>query len=235
MFARISTVLPVLLVTAVAGLLLTQVATAAENGLEWRWGYSSIEVNATDDLMPGPPTGEIYCSEGVIDMTNPMMPVCPEGATLEVRNGTGMSRMYSDDPRMSGLLTYVSNASFDADYFTGPVWGSWQLEVDACDGVWKGTWSGERTFAPGQPNLVDTFFPPGFGGVWISKFDLRGHAKGDCVNRLRMKGIEIITTLTPLPVPYEVLGPLCDAGCLPEGVSTSKVYGRWWDLRGANQ
>jgi antitoxin ParD1/3/4 len=43
-----------------------------------------------------------------------------------------------------------------------------------------------------------TGFPPGFGGVWISKFDLRGRAEGDCINRLRMKGIEIITTLTPV-------------------------------------
>ena len=236
MFARISTVLPVLLVTAVTGLLLTQVAAAAENGLEWKRAYGSIEVNATDDLLPGPPTGDVYCSEGLIDMKNPMMPVCPEGATLEVRNATGMSRMYSNDPRMSGWLTYVSNASFDADYFTGPVWGSWMLEVDACDGVWEGTWSGERTFVPGQPNPMDAFLPPGFGGVWISKFDLSGRAEGDCIKRLRMKGIEIITTLTPMPVPSEVLGPLCEpAGCLPEGVSTSKVYGRLHDLRGAHK
>ena len=236
MFARISTVLPVLLVTAVTGLLLTQVAAAAENGLEWKRAYGSIEVNATDDLLPGPPTGDVYCSEGLIDMKNPMMPVCPEGATLEVRNATGMSRMYSNDPRMSGWLTYVSNASFDADYFTGPVWGSWMLEVDACDGVWEGTWSGERTFVPGQPNPMDAFLPRGFGGVWISKFDLSGRAEGDCIKRLRMKGIEIITTLTPMPVPSEVLGPLCEpAGCLPEGVSTSKVYGRLHDLRGAHK
>ena len=229
MFARISSFLPVLLMTAVTGLLLTQVATGSEKGDRWNWGNRFIEVNATDDLMPVPPTGEVYCSEGDINPTNPMMPTCPAGASLEVRNATGMSRMYADDPRMSGLLTYVSNASFDTDYFTGPVWGSWRLEVDACDGVWEGKWSGHRTFVPGQFNPVDTFFPPGFGGVWISKFELHGHAKGDCIDRLRMKGIEIITTLTPMPVPYEVLGPLCEpAGCLPEGVSMAKVFRRWW-------
>jgi hypothetical protein len=230
MFARISTVLPVLLVTAVTGLLLTQVATGSENGHGWTRGNGFIEVNATDDLLPGPPTGEVYCSQGDIDMTNPLMPVCPEGASLEVRNVAGMSRMYSDDPRMSGLLTYVSNASFDAGYFTGPVWGSWQLEVEACDGFWEGTWSGDRTFVPGQWNPVDAFFPPGFGGVWISKVELRGQAEGACIDRLRMKGIEIIITLTPMPVPYEVLGPLCAAaGCLPEGVITSKILGPWQD------
>ncbi len=229
MFARILNVLPALLVTVVTGLLLTQVATGSDNGHGWKRGYGLIEVNATDDLLPGPPTGEVYCSEGVIDMTNPLMPICPEGASLEVRNVTGESRMYSDDPRMSGLMTYVSNASFDADYFTGPVWGTWLLEVEACDGVWEGTWTGDRTFVPGQLNPVDAFFLPGFGGVWISKFELRGHAEGDCIDRFRMKGIEIITTLTPMPVPYEILGPLCEpAGCLPEGVSTSKVFRRWW-------
>ena len=226
MFARISSVLPLLLVTVVTGLLLTQVATGSENGDGWRRGNGFMEVNATDDLMPVPPTGEVYCSEGEINPTNPLMPTCPAGASLEVRNATGMSRMYADDPRMSGLLTYVSNASFETDYFTGPVWGSWRLEVEACDGVWEGKWSGERTFVPGQFNPVDAFFPPGFGGVWISKFELRGHAEGDCNDRLRMKGIEIITTLTPMPVPYEVLGPLCAAGCLPEGVSTAKILGR---------
>ena len=234
MFARISTVLPALLVTAVTGLLLTQVATGSEDGHGWTTGKGFIEVNATDDLLPGPATGEVYCSEGIIDMANPLMPICPAGASLEVRNATGMSRMYADDPRVTGLLTYVSNASFDADYFTGPVWGSWMLEVEACDGVWEGTWSGHRTFVPGQWNPVDAFMPPGFGfeGVWISKFELRGHAEGDCVDRLRMKGIEIITTLTPMPVPYEVLnailGPLCEpVGCLPEGVSTSEILGPW--------
>jgi len=226
MFARKLNVLTALLVTAVIGLLLTQVATGFDDGHGWRRDTGLIEVNATDDLLPGPPTGEVYCSEGIIDMTNPLMPICPEGASLEVRNVTGMSRMYSDDPRMSGLLTYVSNASFDSDYFTGPVWGTWALEVDACDGVWEGTWRGNRTFVPGQLNPVDEFFPQGFGGVWISKFELRGHAEGDCIDRLRMKGIEIITTLTPMPVPYEMLGPLCGpAGCLPEGVSTAKVFG----------
>jgi len=229
MFVRISTVLPVLLVTAVTGLLLAQVATGSENSHGYARGNGFMEVNATDDLLPGPPTGEVYCSEGVIDMTNPMMPACPSGATLEVRNATGMSQMFSDDPRMSGLLSYVSNASFDA-HFTGPVWGTWMLEVEACDGFWEGTWSGDRTFVPGQWNPADAFFPPGFGGVWISKFDLRGRAEGDCIDRLRMKGIEIITTLTPMPVPYEFLGPLCEpAGCLPEGVSTAKVFGPWRD------
>ena len=229
MFARISSVLPVLLVTAVTGLLLTQVAIGSENDDGWTRGNGFIEVNATDDLMPVLPTGEVYCSEGDIDPTNPLMPTCPAGASLEIRNVTGMSRMYADDPRMSGLLTYVSNASFDANYFTGPAWGSWRLEVEACDGVWEGTWNGNRTFVPGQLNPVDAFFPPGFGGVWISKFELRGHAEGDCIDRLRMKGIEIITTLTPMPVPYEVLG-LCEpAGCLSEGVSSAKILGRWQD------
>ena len=73
MFARISSVLPVLLVTAVTGLLLTQVATGFENGHGWKRGNRIIEVNATDDLMPVLPTGEVYCSEGEIDPTNPMM------------------------------------------------------------------------------------------------------------------------------------------------------------------
>lgn len=225
MFARKLNVLPVLLVTAVTGLLLTQVATGFDDGHGWTRGTGLIKVNATDDLLPGPPTGEVYCSEGVVDMTNPLMPICPEDASLEIRNVAGMSRMYSDDPRMSGLLTYVSNASFDG-YFAGPVWGSWLLEVEACAGVWEGTWTGDRTFSPGQLNPVDAFFPPGFGGVWITSIDLHGSAEGACVDQLRMKGIEIITTLTPMPVPYEMLGPLCEpAGCLPEGVSTARVFG----------
>ncbi len=225
MFAKISTIFSYLLVTTVSILLLTQVASGSELGQNWTMGNRTVAVNGTDDWIPGPPTGEVYCSEGDIDMTNPLMPLCPPGTMLQIREGVSMSRMSSDDPRLAGMLIYTFNGSFDAGYFTGPAWGTWMLEVDACDGVWEGTWTGDRTFVPGQLNPVDAFFPPGFGGVWISKIQLRGHAQGECVDRLRMKGVEIITTLTPMPVPYELFLPCDLVGCLPEGVSTAKVLG----------
>jgi hypothetical protein len=42
-----------------------------------------------------------------------------------------------------------------------------------------------------------------------------------------MTGTELITTLTPMPVAYEMIPGFCDLGCLPEGVITGKIYPAW--------
>lgn len=228
MFTKASNYVSILLIAALPGLPLIEDALGFESGNGWNTGDRPAVVNGTDDWLPGFPTGEIYCSEGEIDLSNPLVPVCPAGATLEIRDGTAFSVMHAQDPRLAGLLTFTFNGSFNADDFTGPAWGTWMLAVDVCEGAWDGTWTGLRTFVPGQLNPLDAFIPPpGFGGVWISKLDLRGHGAGECLDRLGMKGVEIITTLTPMPVPFEMILPCDIVGCMPEGVTTAKILGPW--------
>jgi hypothetical protein len=131
-----------------------------------------------------------------------------------VRDATAESLVFADDPRFTGILTYTLNYNFDAD-FTGSAWGTWSLEVSACEGVWEGVWNSKRTLLPDLPG------PLGMG-VWIGKMQLIGHGRGACVDGLQMKGSEIATTYTPIPLPYEMIG-FCGSTCVPEGTLTGEI------------
>ncbi len=226
MRTQLSKALTIVLTVIISGPLIAEDWSTDEFGRNWLGNRHVQQVFGTDDWLPSPPSGDLYCSEGVLDMTNPLLPLCPPGTTLEVRNATAFSRMHANDPRVAGQLTFVFSGSFDSASFSGPAWGTWKLESDGCDGTWEGTFAGQRSFVPGQANPLDPFFPPGFGGVWISNLDLRGKSTGDC-GGLRMKGVEIITTLTPLPLAYEMLLPCDQIGCLPEGVTAGRIFRRW--------
>lgn len=217
MFTKLTAVFPYLLVTALLCTLSVQAASGSEQNQGWRPGSPMTHVTGTDDWLPGVPAGLLYCSEGELDMTNPAMPACPPGATLELREVTGQARMFGDDPRLVGLLSFSVNGSLDALFFSGPVWGHWTLDVEGCDGSWEGTFHGERSFVMDQPGPLGD-------GMWIGALKLRGSGSGECVDRLRMSGTEIITTLTPMPLAYEMIPGLCDFGCLPEGVITGRIY-----------
>lgn len=220
MFTKLTAVFPCLLVTSLLCTLPAQAASGSEQNQGWWPKSRTTTVTGTDDWLPGVPNGILYCSEGELDMTNPAMPACPPGSTLEMRDVTAQARMFGDDPRLVGLLSFSVNGSLDALMFSGPVWGTWTLDVEGCDGSWEGTFYGDRSFVPDQPG------PLGMG-MWIGALKLRGIGTGECVDRLRMTGTELITTLTPLPIAYEMIPGLCDFGCLPEGVTTGKIYRRW--------
>jgi len=220
MFTKLTTVFGCLLVTSLLFTLPAQAASGPEQTHFW-WPDSPISnVTGTDDWLPGVPDGILYCSEGELDMSNPVVPVCPPGTTLEMRDVTAQAEMFGDDPRLVGMLSFSVNGSLDAMMFSGPVWGTWTLEVASCDGSWEGTFYGERSYVPNQPGPVGN-------GMWIGALKLRGTGSSGCVDRLRMTGTELITTLTPLPVAYEMIPNFCDLGCLPEGVTTGKIYRSW--------
>ena len=219
MFTKLTAVFPCLLVTSLLCTLPAQAASGPEKN-HW-WPESPISnVTGTDDWLPGAPDGLLYCSEGELEMTNPVMPFCPPGTTLELRDVTSQAQMFGDDPRLVGMLSFSVNGSLDAVMFSGPVWGTWTLEVESCDGSWEGTFYGERSYVPDQPGPLGA-------GMWIGALKLRGTGSGGCVDKLRMSGTELITTLTPMPVAYEMIPGFCDLGCLPEGVTTGKIYPSW--------
>ena len=220
MFTKLTAVFGCLLVTSLLFMLPAQAASGPEENHLW-WPQSPISnVRGTDDWLPGVPDGILYCSEGELDMSNPVVPVCPPGTTLELRDVTAQAQMYGDDPRLVGLLSFSVNGSLDSMMFSGPVWGTWTLEVESCDGTWEGTFDGVRSYVPNQPGPLGD-------GMWIGSLRLHGTGSGGCVDKLRMTGTELITTLTPMPLAYEMIPGFCDLGCLPEGVITGRIYPSW--------
>lgn len=176
-------------------------------------GALKSEFVATDDWFLGGDLGQIHCPGGEFT-GNPFQP-CPPGTNIHVRDSIGQSQAISDDPRVTGILTYTFNGNFD-ESFTGPVWGTWTLEVAACNGIWEGIWNGKRTLLPGLPG------PAGMG-TWIGVIRLTGHGYGGCVDGLRFRATEIITTYSPFPVAYEMILPCGDPMCPPEGVLTGRI------------
>ena len=210
MFARIATIFTFLMMSAVVCLLQAQDAFAIKK--EQGNGAVKVEFSATDDWSPIGELGQITCPGGEFT-GNPIQP-CPPGTNVHVRDATAEALVSADDPRLTGILTYTLNYNFDAE-FTGSAWGTWNLEVAACEGVWEGVWNSKRILLPDQPG------PLGMG-IWIGKMKLIGHGRGDCVDGLKMKATEIATTFTPIPFPYEMIG-LCGGGCQPEGILMGEI------------
>jgi hypothetical protein len=212
MFARIPTLLTFLMIFAVASLLQSQDAFGSKKGKGHGHGAVKVEFNATDDWSPAGTLGQITCPGG--EFTGDLMQPCPPGTNIHVRGATAETSVLANDDRFTGNLTYTLNYNFDAD-FTGTAWGTWSLEVEACEGIWEGVWNSKRTLLP-DPG------PAGMG-VWIGKMKLVGHGSGDCVDGLKMNGTEIATTYTPIPLPYEWFLPCDNPTCTPEGVITGEI------------
>lgn len=213
------TIVPFLLMTLAGYLLFSQCALAAGHQTERMANGQFTEFSATDEWLAGGDLGQIACLEGEFS-GDPFQP-CPPGVGIRIRGSSSLSQVFADDPRLAGLLTYTFNADFGPD-FAGPVWGTWTLETDACDGIWEGRWNGHRAFVPGQT----TPFGP---GVWIGNFRITAQGHGDCIDRLSLVADEVATTLTTFPVAYEMLLP-CDAMvCLPEGAFSGWIKNPWWN------
>lgn len=212
--------LAILIASLFAGLILSTSALGSSFSGGSGSGSRFTEVSGLDNWLPGPPSGTFRCREG--DFTgDPLQPCTVAGSGMQIRDAAALSIMSATDERLTGVLTYIFNTNFDGAY-SGPAWGTWTLEVAACDGVWEGTWTGRRTFVPG-PNPLDAFLPPpGIGGIWISELRSVGHGTG-CLDGLQVKSSERATTLTPVPIAYEMIPGLCDLGCPPEGMVEGRI------------
>lgn len=138
---------------------------------------------------------------------------CTDSMTgrLHLRDGAGWSCTSSNDPRMTGIGLYTSNANFDADA-NGPVWGEFKIVpfencnkdavyseqyedfVNNATSYWYGTWNGKREFD------VDK-------GAWVGDIKFVARGVGEGLNGLHFKGHMWITTFTPFPIPYEFIFP----------------------------
>ena len=94
---------------------------------------------------------EFTGAEIVVDLIYPGDITFP-GGTFERIHGRGRiweMRHETTDPRVTGTAIVVSNGNFDED-FSGPAWGTFQLQPDVYDGFWEARWQSP----PGRPNII---------------------------------------------------------------------------------
>ena len=183
-------------------------------------GVHRTEVNITEDWPADSllDTGTMNCPGGELEWIDPVTPFCPASGRVHFRNLTGYACYESSDPRFTGVGLYMANGNLDADY-TGPVWGTWMVvPFAACDPAflidppvyWKGTWRGKRS-------LVCDSGPC----MYIGNLKLVGKGYGGDIQGIHYKGNEVITTFTPLPIPWELIPGFPADG--PEGVITAVI------------
>ncbi len=142
--------------------------------------------------------GVLSCP-GTLPTGNPMQP-CPDGSRIRGRGTTLKSRVASDDPLLAGWFTITGNANFDSNA-TGMAWGRFRLELDACGGVFEGSWTGQRSQMDGVG--------------WLSRIAGVGRGTGGCVEGQHLKFSETMVSFAPVSVMYigqlnaEVLSPPC--------------------------
>ena len=151
-------------------------------------------------------------------MLDPVTPVCAATGRVHFRKMAWWACFASDDPRLSGIGIATANGNFDANY-TGPVGGTWMIVPSAdCNptdlidppAYWKGTWQGQRSQ-----------YCEGNFCHWIGDLDLVGKGYGGSIDGIHFKGNELITTYTPLPVPWEFIPGFPATG--PEGFITATI------------
>ncbi len=175
------------------------------------WGWQGGPQSSPTIICPGGELAEIPfpCSDSMT-------------GRVHLRGGAGWSCITSDDPRMTGITLYTSNANYDADG-SGPAWGEWKVVpmvgcnkdavfseeyedfVDGATSFWYGTWHGRRQFDSGM-------------NVWISEFEAVTKGVGGDLEGLQFKGAMWVTLYTPFPMPYEYVFPYgSEQFDMPEG------------------
>ncbi len=80
-------------------------------------------------------------SETLLDVPDPGVTTFP-GHNVHVRGMVEYLRVDTNSPRVTGYNTVVAHSNLNAQGY-GHVWGTYRLDVDAVDGYWEGTWTGE--------------------------------------------------------------------------------------------
>jgi hypothetical protein len=183
-------------------------------------GGNLTEVVIEDDWPGAPPLSEgtMNCPGGEIEFINPVTPFCATTGRIHFREMAWWACYTSDDPRLSGVGMATASGNLDADY-TGPVWGTWTIvpspDCDPLDLIdppvfWEGTWQGQRSQYCADDQCV-----------WIGDLKLVGKGYGGNIDGIHLKGTELITTYTPLPVPWEFIPGFPLTG--PEGIITATI------------
>lgn len=175
-------------------------------------GAQFTDVIVFDDWVGAPPMspGTLKCPGGELTMLDPVTPFCAATGRLHIRKVSYAACTVSpSDPRLTGIAVGTVNGNLDMDY-TGPVWGTWMIvPYTGCDPMvpvdpalyedpsvyWKGTWHGWRSRYCEDEQCL-----------WIGDLYLVGKGFGTGIDGIHFKGNEVVTTFTPMPVPWELLG-----------------------------
>jgi hypothetical protein len=190
------------------------------------YGNLQTEVTVYDDwpadAMMG--SGSIECPGGELEWINEVTPVCLSSGRIHMRKMKiyvcmeAFTASGAPEPRLTGVSVININANLDAEY-TGAVWGDYMIVPSAgCDPndlddpeiYWKGTWQGQRSVTCNEVACT-----------WIGNLKFSGKGRGGDIDNKHFKGGEIITTYTPLPVPWELIPGFPVSG--PEGVITGVI------------
>jgi hypothetical protein len=192
-------------------------------------GPGDVEVFVTDDwpLDAFIDTGQIICPDGELILEGPF-PAC-SGGQFHLRHAvgygcfTGFRADGTPDPRLTGVARFTLEANLDASY-AGAVWGRWMIvPSESCDPTvldgdgprWEGTWRGQRSMVCESE-----------GCYWVGVLKMVGRGLGEGLSSLHFKGVETITTFTPIPLPYELIPGFCpvEGPCPPEGLINGHVW-----------
>jgi len=142
------------------------------------------------DGFPAPQIGQFISMPTIkcpgYELTGDPMQPCPVGSRTHLRNGVVVSRIISDDARVTGWMTVEFNTNLDAN-FEGPAWGTFMIDVDDTDGIWEGTWQGLRVAED---------------GYWTAALNVHGKGFGGIVDGLKLMAEDHLFLVTPLPLAY---------------------------------
>lgn len=109
-----------------------------------RTDFTSLEL-ATCTPFPAcivPQRGDISCPRGGEALPSLMPPWCEPGSRTRVRDRVlAYTVVQATDSRVAGTVTLRLNANLDTDSFSGPMWGTYSIEVPD-QGRWEGVWAG---------------------------------------------------------------------------------------------
>ena len=168
--------------------------------------------------------GSIKCPGGEIEWLDEVTPVCSPSGRIHMRKMTSYTCYESytasgaPEPRLTGVGAFDINGNLDEEY-TGPVWGSFLIvpstecnpaDLDDPEIFWKGIWQGRRTVTCNETVCT-----------WVGNLKIVGKGHGGDIDGKHVKGGEVVTTFTPLPVSWELIPDFPVGG--PEGIVTGVI------------
>ena len=128
-----------------------------------------------------PQRGTITCPGGGEASPSLMPPWCEAGSRTRVRDRVLVySVVQSNDSRLpvGSMITFRLNMNLDSDTFSGPIWGTYTVEVPD-QGTWEGIWVGQAHSATYWTYQVVLHGTGGLDGLFIRAEGIWRAGEGD--------------------------------------------------------